>query len=188
MNVSVVGLVPEPVQLPDIGYDVPHGIVVHIPTEKANNSKDLWRALAQRRVFRLQGGPFTPNVAATGPDPEVEQLRARVAELETENAQLRAELSRKVDVPPPPELAPDKLDEILRLLKQGGAVAPGATRAAGPVAAPVAAVVEVDAPAFVPATIRGEAVEARVEVQETASEGGGLTDAKNALRKLRRGE
>lgn len=177
MTVSVVGLVPEPVQLPDIGYDVPHGIVVHIPTEKANNSKDLWRALSQRRIFRLQGGPFTPNLAPTGPDPEVERLRARVAELEAENGQLRAELARK----PAPE--PEKLDEILRLLKQGGPAVTGlVVRAAAPVPT---GVVDVVVPAFVPSTAKGEVSEARVEVQETAAEGGGVTDARSALRRLR---
>lgn len=178
MTVSVVGLVPEPVQLPDIGYDVPHGVVVHIPTEKANNSKDLWRALSQRRIFRLQGGPFTPNLAPAGPDPEVERLRARVGELEAENARLRAELGQRVE-----PAAAGKLDEILRLLQGGG---PGVSGLVVRAAAPVpTGVVDVVVPAFVPSTTRGEVSEARVEVEETAAEGGGVSDARSALRRLR---
>lgn len=187
MNVTVVGLVPETVMLSDIGYDVPHGVVVHIPTERANNSKDLWRAISQRRVFRLQGGPFSPNVGSTAPDPELEVLRAHVARLEAENAQLRAALASKEPVQ---AFEPGKLDEILRLLQQGGvpSLAGSATaRAVAPRAA-VPAVVEVETPAFIPATVQGEPMVGRVEVQETATGSGGVSDARNALRKLRQGK
>lgn len=180
MTVSVVGLVPETVPLSDIGYDVPHGVVVHIPAEKANNSKELWRALSQRRIFRLQGGPFMPT-SRPGPNQEVEALRVRVAELEAENGRLRTALAQR-ELPLPADGG--KLDEILALLKQGGGVAVGAAPVRS--APRASAVVEVETPAFIPSVTRVEPQESRVEVQETATEGGGVADAKSALRKLRR--
>ncbi len=186
MHVTVVGLVPETVQLPDIGYDVPHGVVVHIPVEKANNSKDLWRALSQRRVFRLQAGPFSPAVGQP-PNHEVEQLRARVAELEAEVQRLRAEQGKKTQEA---QSGQGKLDEILLLLRAGGSAPAYAQAPAARPLAPVtpSGVVEVETPAFIPSTFKSEASETRVSVEETASESGGVSGARSALRKLRRGE
>jgi len=183
MTITVVGLVPETVQLPDIGLDVPHGVVVHISAERANNSKDLWRAISQRRVFRLQAGPFTPNVTppVVVQDPEIDQLRARVVVLEAENQALRAELGKK-------NAGQSQLDEILRLLQQGGG-SPQAPGVAPARAAPLpSGVVEIETPTFIPASIKGDGPQTQVEIEETASGGEGVSGARSALRKLRRGE
>lgn len=181
-DVEVVGLAPGIVPLADIGMDVAHGVVVRIPADLASQSKDLWRAISQRQVFRLQAGPnpVNPRLTAHLPD-EVGRLQDRIATLERENTELRANAA----------FERAKFDEILGLLRQGPVFAssPGvAPKAAQPVLVPNFAVVEVETPSFIPSTIKGENSESRVTVDEGASEGGAVSDARSALRKLRRNE
>ncbi len=67
-DVVVFGIDNETVPLYDIQMDVPHQCVVTIPEDKAHLSKDLWRAISQRRLFRL--GPDTnPNTHKFLPTP-----------------------------------------------------------------------------------------------------------------------
>ena len=190
-DVQVVGLVPETVSLADIGMDVPHGIVVRIPADKASNSKDLWRALNQHRIFRLTAGPITV-MPVVAPAPVEPRLNPRIAEVERENGELRASLVAKDQ-----ELQAERarMDEVLGLLRGLGVQGLGVQMAAPvehrPRSALVALpsdVVEIETPAFIPSTIKGEHSDARVTVEEGGSEGGGISDARSALRKLRRNE
>ncbi len=181
MDVVVVGLAPGTVPLPDIGMDVPHGIVVRISPEKASNSRDLWIAVNQRLVIQLQGG--LPELLPPGPKPmdvDVAAIQAENARLVQEVARLRAQLLQQSDG--------SKLDEVLLLLKQQGSVqqvVQTATSASVPGPARAAGVVEMDAPTFIPSTIRSTSgSEARVEVQES-SEGGSLEQSRSRLREMR---
>lgn len=180
-DVQVVGLVPETVPLADIGMDVAHGVVVTIPADLASNSKDLWRAINQHRVFRLQAGPnpVNPRLAPHLPN-DTQQLQDRLVIVERENAELRAALG----------FERSKFDEILGLLRAGVMATPGAPALASKFAAatPDLGVVEVATPTFIPSTIKSDSSESRVTVQEGASESGAVSDARSALRKMRRNE
>jgi hypothetical protein len=185
-DIQVVGLVPETVSLADIGMDVPHGIVVRIPADKASNSKDLWRALNQHRIFRLMAGPSTPLPV---PVPVSPLLSPRV---EQELSELRAALAAKDQ-----ELQAERarMDEVLGLLRGLGVQGLGVQMAAPAEYRPRAAlvalpsdVVEIETPTFIPSTIKGDHSDARVTVEEGGSEGGGVSDARSALRRLRRNE
>lgn len=189
IDVAVVGLSTDTVPLLDIGMDVPHGVVVRIPADKATQSKDLWRAINQRRVFRLQGmvTPAMPPPSSFFPE-ETALLRERITQLERENKELREALAKR-----PVETESKKLDEILGFLRQAQAgvgvgsmvPAPVVARVSAPVAP---AVVEIETPSFIPSTLKMEPTESRVEIAEEASSGGGVSDARSALRKLRRNE
>lgn len=187
-DVSVVGLVPETVPLPDIGMDVPHGVVVRIPADKACNSKDLWRAISQRRVFRLQGWPAAnpsgPSLPPVIPE-ETQQLQRKLVAAEREVVELRAALSRKDQ-----ELMQErgKFDEILGLLRRGVPSLPAGEAAPRASVAQAQGVVEVETPSFIPSTIRVDPTESRMTVDEGASEGGAVSGARSALRKFRRNE
>jgi hypothetical protein len=182
-DVQVVGLVPETVQLPDIGLDVAHGVAVWIPGEKATASKDLWRAISQRRVFKLSSS--SPIVAphVRPPTEEIAQLKARIATLEKENAELHQTLAQQA-----------KIEDVLNLLRSGQIPMFSAPSKVGPSTGvpapgrPAVAVVEVDTPTFIPSQIRSDSQEARVTVSEGQTEGGSVTDARSALRKIRKGE
>lgn len=197
-DVTVVGLDTSTVVLFDIGMDVPHRVVVTVPADRATVSKDLWRAISQRRLFQLHAGPTTQApVRPVAPPASPNEWQARCRLLETENARLRARvveleaLSGSVVASPPvvPEVDPTgKLDEILALLRSGKTVV-----AAGQVPAARSeqrgVVVEVDVPAFIPAEIKPKDIEGRItEVQSETSEATNLGSAASALRKFRRGQ
>lgn len=194
-DVTVVGLDTSTVVLLDIGMDVPHRVVVTVPADRATVSKDLWRAISQRRLFQLHAGPATQApVRPIAPPAASNEWQTRCRALEAENAQLRARvaeleaLNRPAPSPAAPEAdATGKLDEILALLRSGKTVvAAGQAPAAR---AEQRGVVEVDVPAFIPTEIKPKDFEGRMtEVQTTSSEASGLGSAASALRKLRRGQ
>jgi len=68
-NVVVFGISPDTVMLEDIQMDVPHSTSVTIPEDLALKSKDLWRALSQRRIFRLTSDLNPHKVFTASPAP-----------------------------------------------------------------------------------------------------------------------
>jgi len=197
-DVTVVGLDVTTTILYDIGMDVPHRQVVTIPANRATVSKDLWRAISQRRVFQLHGGsvsqgPVRPTVA---PAPNVEVWQDKCRQLEAENAKLRemvATLEQALQTPPAPPPPPqdDRIDQILTLLRSGVPVMaanPAASTSSGRTTSVGFGVVEVDVPAFIPTEIKPKGIEGRLaEVQSETSENSSLGTAADALRKLRQG-
>lgn len=208
-DVTVVGLDVSTVVLGDIGMDVPHQVVVTVPADLATRSKDLWRAVNQRRLFQLHAGSARQHVVrpvvppTLGADKWQEKCRA----LEAENASLleritalEQEVGRLQSVtpsapPPPVPTAPvpvldPRLDEILSLLKSGTtAPAPvGSARPTPTTPVPSLGVVEVEVPAFIPSEIKPKGVEGRIaEVQSETSANSNLGSAASALRKFRKG-
>lgn len=192
-DVTVVGLDTTTVVLLDICMDVPHRVVVTIPADKATISKDLWRAISQRRLFQLHAGSISQAVVRpVAPPLAVDGWQVKCRALEAENAKLRervAELERSLGESPAPVESTGKLDEILALLRSGATVV-AAGKAPPTRGVPAAqAVVEVDVPAFIPTEIRPKDIEGRIsEVEASTSEGSNLGSAASALRKLRRGQ
>ena len=193
-DVQVVGLVPETVQLADIGMDVPHGVSVWIPGAKAQESRDLWRAISQRRVIKVGHTGPTPLPTAPPqipkPSEDVVKLHARIATLEAEKATLEAEKATlEVALETEKAKAAAKLDEILALLKAAPSSGPVTTSGkVSPTVTRNPVVVDVAAPMFIPTQIKGDATDARVTVAEGDVEGGGISDAREALRRLRKTE
>jgi hypothetical protein len=196
-DVTVVGLDTSTTVLYDIGMDVPHRSVVTIQADKATLSKDLWRAISQRRLFQLHSGSITQGSVrpVVPPSLSIEAWQERCKHLEVENQALKdavrslqRELAAKSDAPitVAPTPVDPRLDEILQLLRSGqtmgGASAPARSAPA------VKGVVEVDVPTFIPNEIKPKSVEGRIaEVQAETSEKSNLGSAADALRKMRQG-
>lgn len=187
MGILVFGLDTETVFLDDIQMDVPHARTVVIPEDKAVRSKDLWRALSQKRIFRLSHDPNLSFLAATQapapPEkaPVVEAARrpleaSEVTALREENACLRAQVAETQQLR-------EQVGEILELLRSSPRTAPAATPKSKSKAK---AVVSVDAPAYIPSQIRQEATEVRVEVSSEMNQGGAVSGATETLRRLRK--
>lgn len=196
-DVTVVGLDTSTVVLGDISMDVPHRAVVTIPADRATLSKDLWRALSQRRLFQLHAGGATqaPVRPVVAPALIQDGLYEKIRHLEAENAQLRATLQileSRIGIPAPQQAAPaiptEKLDEILTLLKSAGPMVvagPGVPATRAPATPKV---VDIEVPAFIPNEIKPKDFDGRItEVQSETSEATNLGSAANALRKLRKG-
>jgi hypothetical protein len=197
-DVTVFGLVVGTHVLTDIGMDVPHGHTVTIPAAKAQKSKDLWRAISQKCIFLIQSGPYAHrNVDVTGtyvPPPPVHQFTAdpamsdRQQALEDENRQLKETLIRqRQEAEAAEKRQQGKLDSILELLRSGAAthtivMSQGVQGAPGQ---PRATPIEDDAPTFIPAVIRPENAETRIEAKKAESDST-LSGASDKLRELRR--
>lgn len=191
-DVTVVGIDTSTTVLYDIGMDVPHRGVVTIPADLATISKDLWRAISQRRLFQLHAGSVTqgPVRPTLPPTPQLEVWQEKCRILEAENTtlkqtveSLRRELADKPNSAQPPP-TDSRLDEILSLLRSGVPIVGASTT---PRTIPVGTgVVEVEVPAFIPNEIKPKSVEGRIaEVQSETSANSNLGSAADALRKLR---
>jgi hypothetical protein len=175
-DVRVVGLNMHTVLIADIGIDVPNRATVVIPSAKASKSKDLWRLINQKQLFRLGSGPMTTAPAPPpAPSPAEEQLREENRLLAEQNAILRQNLTNQGS----------KLDTILGLLESGAVGVPQQLTAARPPQVNHG-VVDHGVPTFIPSEIKPRDVETHIEVQAETSEGSGVADAMAALRKLRR--
>ena len=191
-DVVVYGMVQGTVYLEDLRVSVPHGTTVTISAARALQSKDLWRAISQRQIFRLQTGPTQQHVVS----PEGVPAPVRAAQLAEENEHLRHVLEQqRVEQQAALAAQQAKLDQLLSLvqglstrLPAEGSVAARASTPAVPTSAVTSGVVEVEAPMFIPSKIRGEDLgEARVDVA-TVTKTSDVGDAAQALRRLRRGQ
>lgn len=184
-DVRVVSLSMTSVLIADIAMDVPSGVTLTIPAEKAAKSKDLWRLLGQKQLFRLNPGPFQDFPAPTPPsNAEAERLREENRLLAEEN-RLQAEQNRLLRTMI--ESQGGKLDKLLGFLEQGGRIATTASGSPQAEARPTSDVVDEGVPTYIPSQIKPEGVESHVEVQSETSEGSGVSGAQEALRKLRKG-
>jgi len=190
----------------DIGIDVPHGVIVTIPADKALQSKDLWRAISQRILFRFHPGPIhkeapapSAPVAAPAPLPKLpdatpylapEQIARALSEhgdflreaLDMRDSSLHAVLLSQQETI---KSLQDSLRDIMTAVQERTvAAARGHESAAGPARSPDQVSTEV--PMFIPSTIKPKDVdEAHVNVQTDAQEGSGVAGASSALRKMK---
>lgn len=185
-DIRVFGLVAGTHVLEDIGMDVPHGREVTIPAEKAARSKDLYRAINQKKLFVLPSQP-PPAQAPLGhiSDSLLQErnhfLEERNKQLEEENRGLREALRAAI-------AQQDRLDRILKAVEavklpetiyvNGGA---GAAQAA-----PREEIADGAAPHFIPAEIAPRDAETRIDSQRESVESSGVSAAAERLRKMRR--
>lgn len=185
-DVRVVSLIMHPILIEDISISVPQGATVNIPASRASKSKDLWRLINQKQLFRLNQGPGAdPPVAPTVPSPsfdaENDKLREEKRLLEEQNQLLRQALANQGG----------KLDTILGLLESGRLMATTTQATPAPTAKANGVVdygvVDAGVPTFIPSEIKPRNIESHItEVKAETSEGSGIEGAGAALRKLRR--
>ena len=187
-DVVVVGMVQDRHVIADISFNVPYGIDTTIPGALAAQSKDLWRDIGQRKLFKKPSAvmPAPHPVSHKAPPQNNKQLEAlskQVAELQRENKELVASIRAKESSESRLEM---KLEALLDAVKNGITMAPGTVTPG--VAAPVAKAVPLvdgSAPTFLPSQIKMEDVEARIDVQGESSDSN-VSDAAAKLRALRK--
>ncbi len=173
-------------RLDDLGVDVPYGTYATFTGEQGLASRDLWRAISSRQLFKLGSGPGAPlppisplpqlNVApGIASDALVEALKAQNALLRAQNVAVTALLGEVLG----------KLD-LLLLRPATGPVAPGLPLA---IVAPPNLAVGGEVPMFLPSTFKPEVVSAsEMSVDRTESTGeSALGGSLSKLREMRRG-
>jgi hypothetical protein len=182
-DIRVIGLVMGTHVLEDLGMDIPHGVTVTIPGEKAVRSKDLWRAISQKCLFQLPSVSPPPPSAPRAGD---EELAAKMRTLEERNVFLEAEVLRLHGLLDAAGQQKNTLDEILKAVQAGGLVQRVIVTEQGhrPVSSEVA---DGSAPTFIPSDITPKDAESRIEVRKEESTSGDISSAREALRKLRQG-
>ncbi len=185
-DVRVFGLVAGTHVLEDIRMDVPHGREVVIPADLAARSKDLWRAISQKRIFQLPSQPPPPHAApVTFIRDDVLQernrfLEQRNKELEDENGRLREALRQSM-------AQGDRLDTILKAIQSMPAPQAVYVNGAGPASAPREEIADGTAPQFIPAEIAPKDAETRIDAKrEEAADSSGISAAAERLRKMRK--
>lgn len=194
MDVTVFGLAMPTYVIEDIQMDVAHGDTVTIPFEKANRSKDLWRGISSKQLFQIRTTPNahpqpTPSTAAE------KELRERVAQLEAERDNLRAQLAtanaalitQQAESQRALIAQQEQLTTIIAMISKASlpvaGVVPGYVPGHAPTQAPLG--VSGDAPTFIPSTITPENADARIETKQAEAENPALAGASSKLRELR---
>lgn len=186
----VVGLVTGGCMISDLQLHVPHKVAVFIKADDLHRSKDLYRAINQNLLFKLDGGTGFP-VEETRPVPNESLLR--ITQLEAENRGLRQELE-----------ASKAQNLTLQTLLQGlqvqfSALQQGITRLEqkepsvtvvnnSMATASMPGVVGGDTPTFLPGEIKPKDAEASIRVDKQVSEGSSIGAAGKKLRELRGGK
>jgi hypothetical protein len=130
-DMRVIGLVHGTHVLEDIGMDVPYGVTVYIPADKAMRSKDLHRAISTRCIFPLPSAGMPASSAHKAQEDvfqerirvlegEIQHLRSENLRLRIEGDTLRAEKDRLGTAPlRDASVSEQKLDAILAALQKG---------------------------------------------------------------------
>lgn len=191
-DVVVVGLVHNVHVIEDISINVPYGMTVVIPADKALRSKHLWQGINQRCLHKVPAGAPVPTQfvkkAPSSLDPDKVRMEAQIRALtdtlqkvQKDNHKLRKEQS-------------DKLDAIMAAI-QNGVVQQAPTlphqshgrqnTKTHQTQEDFPMVADGSAPTFLPSQIKPEGAEARIEVQGEESESK-VSSAAEKLRKLRK--
>lgn len=180
-DIRVIGLVMGTHVIEDIAMDVPHGVTVTIPADKAAISKDLWRGIGQKCMFQLPSAPPPAHVPIqrmaddTPLHERIHALQERNKQLEEENQALKEGLRTSQ------QDQQRKLDSILSAI-QTGAFVQRAGKGVGILATELA---DGQAPTFIPSEIRPKEAETRIESRKEEAEGAGISGAVERLRKMR---
>jgi len=186
-DVRVFGLVTPTHVIEDIAMDVPHGREVVIPADKAARSRDLYKAIGQKCVFKL---PDLPPPVHTAPAGHVRDdllqernrhLEARNKLLEEEVTQLRASLGAAL-------AQRDQFDAIMKAI--GSVKAPfGMVGMGSGQQTPVQCsdVADGSAPQFIPGEIAPKDAEVRIDRVSQEADSGSVSDATAKLRQMRKG-
>jgi hypothetical protein len=179
-DITVLGMTMGIHMLEDLRIGVPHGMLVTIPAEQALTSRDLWRAISQRQIFRIHGGGIHAPVSVPPAAPPTSDVVPRLME---ENQQLQTALAAQLA----------QHEAVMAQLKAQAAAIQALTQvvaaqprvAGGPSAPATASDVDTTAPTFIPANIKPDSVEVHIETTRTESDGSDISGNRDKLRRLR---
>ncbi len=191
-DVRVIGVKTGTILIADIAVDVPHGVVVSIPAEKAHVSKDLYRYISQKLLFQVHPGPVNGPLPRALPDmaPVVAPTKApqaREAALDAQVQLLRTALEEREQMFMAALAAQqDKLDKLVTAIAERPVTIYNTTHTT-PAPKQVVEGPSGDAPMFIPSTIKSKDMEdtSHVSVQSDSQENSSVSGAAAALKKLR---
>lgn len=186
-GITVVGLVAGTHYIEDIQVSVPHKVAVFIPIDAVVRSKDLYRALGQKAIFKLDGGGYDPT-----PNTPV-QDDGRIAELVEANRVLTQQLAEQQVLNSGLQMCLVTIQQQMATI-QAGVVRleqrpAGNVMLADPglVAKSLSEAVGRDAPMFIPSEITPKNVSTdQIQVSTQTTEGTSLSAAGSKLRELRK--
>jgi hypothetical protein len=166
----------------DIQTMVHHQVPTYIPADKVLNSTDLHRALGSKAIFQMLNTMHTSKPQDT-----------TTASLEDENRQLREALMKSTQQSTALQQSVDGLARQMEVLaaavgKIGTVSVVASSAAPGVTVASRSEVVGGDIPMFLPDTTLPAGTEVQMHVPEVLSEGDAVSDARNKLRQLRKGQ
>jgi predicted nuclease with TOPRIM domain len=196
-DVHVHGLVVNTHVIEDIRIDIPYGRDVVIPADKAAVSRDLWRAINQKKLIQLfpQATSMSmPSIIHIRDDVLQERnqtLERRCKSLEEENRNLQEENKNLRESNKSLQEAlkasvqqQNQLDSILNLLQSGGI-----QRSNGPeVLSFPKEVADGNVPMFFPSDLVPKDTVSRIEVKQEVDTSSDVSGNSEKLRKLRRKE
>ena len=163
----------------DINVHVPQNMTVVIPAEQAIRSHDLWRALSQRTLFRLHHGPppgpmtmpalVTASIDVSAQSRELQETLAEQKEL---TAALRKQMAEQSALL---ETLVHALAQVQGQTAQVSSSEPRRDKASAQ-----------DVPTFIPATIKPENAETRINANMGEAEDSGLAESRSRLRNFRK--
>jgi hypothetical protein len=183
----VVGITPGGYLIEDLGIRVPHQVAVTISPDQAVKSRDLYRAINQQRIFKLDG---TVGLALSA-DPvvlespiEVRQLKEELNQSSAKNVELERSLKEMQQ----------KLDTILGVLSKretsnNAPLATSVTERRSTTDEDLDLSLDelcAEIPVFIPSTIKPEGAETRIEKNTDVAGGGEVAAAANKLRKFKK--
>jgi hypothetical protein len=177
-DVTVFGITMGQYVIEDIRVIVPQHEVVVIPADKAFQSRDLWRAINQRKVFQLHAGTKTWPNGQVPPAVETAALADQNKMLEQALADQKAQNAAVLEAMAEQSRVIQQLMQTVTNLR----VAPGASAPE----APQTDVPSADAPMYVPSTVKPDVKEQRIKAQQSSSDASGVDNARSKLRAFRK--
>lgn len=174
-DVTVFGITMGQYVIEDIRVIVPQHEVVVIPADKAFQSRDLWRAINQRKVFQLHAGTKTWPNGQVPPAVETAALADQNKMLEQALADQKAQNAAVLEAMAEQSRVIQQLMQTVTNLR----VAPGAS-------APQTENPSADAPMYVPSTVKPDVIEQRIKTQQSSSDASGVDNARSKLRAFRK--
>lgn len=191
----VAGLVTGGHFIEDIQVSVPHKVAVWIPAEKALGSKDLYRALGQNLLFKLDGGGIS---ADTAPPVDSNESKVLIAGLESEIRSLKVQNSTLTQQNTLLTQLLTGLQQQMETLSQGitrleakpsvvtVTNSPGISTKPAQSTPVVSEVVGGEVPTFLPSTGSLKDVETQINITTQVSEESPVNAANSKLRELRK--
>ena len=204
----VVGLVAGTHLIEDIKVSVPHKVAVGVTPNQMLHSKDLWRALNQGFIFKLDGGALHSTSAVTPTahlgevvvlQKENKELRRQLGEAQMKNEGLQRALiglntnidgilaaigSIKGNEGSTSVAFPPGMMQVLTQLVAQGAIQNAAVLTSAPA---VSEAVGGKTPIFIQNEIKPKDAESNISIQKTSTSGSDVSAATSKLKELRRG-
>lgn len=196
-GITVTAVITGGYNIDDLQLHVPCRIATYIPADDMLRSKDLYRGLSQRLLFKLDGGSaYTTEALARVPDENL----VRISQLEAETRGLKGQLDSSAATNKALQGLLEGLQSQMMGIQQGierieakgisviGTSVTFSTPPTPSVSTPVTKDDDVvmDVPVFLPKEIKPKGVETQISTESQTVSGASIGAAEGKLRELRK--